>query len=549
MKAPRLALLIATLILAAAVSGCTAESRAADAIDVDGNAWTTHGLLRIAGDSKPDNLNPLIGTQVIDTDLSMFWGSYLFLLNDSFEFIPELATTLPTVANGGVSKDGKTIVYHLRPGVTWQDGVPFTADDVIYSWQQVMNPRNDAGSRQGYDLISKIDEPDKLTLVIHLKRRYAPFVATFFTMSGTTFCIMPEHLLDRYVDLNDVLYNRLPIGTGPFQVVYNAAGVIKMVANQHYWRGAPKLREIDYVTAPDDQTALNMVIDHRVDFYADAAQALEPQLHGIRGATVYLYPFTRFTDIGFNMQRPQLHDVRVRRALAYATDRNQLIDYVTHGVNLPADTDQPPFFWAHTDAVRKYPFNPRLAAVLLDKAGWKMGSDGIRHKDGLSMTLRMVGISGSSTVTQTETSLKAQWAQAGVNLVIENYTSDKLYGTRADGGIEQSGQFDVALEEWANGVDPDESQLFLCSFAPPAGWNIYHYCDPALDRAENDGLSHYARSTRKAAYDRVQAILDDDLPIFVLWFQQRQDVVNIDLKNYRPAPAVSPFWNSWQWEI
>ena len=132
---------------------------------------------------------------------------------------------------------------------------------------------------------------------------------------------------------------------------------------------------------------------------------------------------------------------------------------------------------------------------------------------------------------------------------IHNYNSDRLYDTKVQGGIEQNGLFDVALEDWANGVDPDESQLFMCGMAPPKGWNIYHYCDPRLDAAESAGIADYHTAMRKKDYDRVQQLLVDDLPIIVLWFQQRQDVASVDLEDYRPAHAVSPFWNAWQWRI
>ena len=548
MRRAALATLLGAVAIAA-LTACSGVAAPASGVEIDGNAWTKHGLLRMAGSSQPDNLNPLLGTQVIDTDLSLFWGAYLFLLDDKMRMQPELATAFPTVENGGVSRDGLRVVYHLRHGVQWQDGAPFTADDVIYTWRQLMNPRNDTGSRQGYDLIRRIDEPDPHTLVVHLRQKYAPFVATFFTMSATTYCVLPKHLLAKYPNLNNVPFNHSPIGTGPFKVASDSGGRIKMVANPHYWRGAPKLKEIDYDVMPSDQTILDMVKAHRIDFYVNAAQALEPQLHGIRGATIYLYPFTRFTDIGFNMARPQLRDPRVRKALAYATDRDQLIMHVTHGVNLPADGDQPPFFWAHDDQVTKYPYNPRLAGQLLDEAGWHLGPDGLRHRRGRTLNLLMVGFSGSSTTAEAEQWVKAEWREVGVTLTVQNFPSDKLYASEADGGIEQLGHFDVAFEEWANGVDPDESQLFLCHLRPPAGWNIYHYCNPALDAAENAALTDYARQRRKADYARVQEILAQDLPIFVIWFQQRQDVVNIDLKNYRPAQAVSPFWNSWQWEI
>ena len=537
------------LALAPLAAACSRIGQPAQGVEIDGNAWTRHGVLRMASSTQPDNLDPLLGTQTIDTDLSLFWGAYLFLFDDRSAVRPELATVVPTVENGGVSPDGLRITYHLRRGVRWQDGVPFNAADVVFSWRQVMNPRNDTGSRQGYELIRRIDTPDPYTLVVHLRQKWSPFVATFFTMSSTTYGILPKHLLAKYRDINDVPYNRLPIGTGPFRVVSNTGTTIEMTANPSYWRGPPRIHEIDFKVVRDDQTILDMVKQHQVDFYINAAQALEPQLHGIRGATVYVYPFTKFTDLGFNLTRPQLHDVRVRRALAYATDRSQLLTSVAHGVNLPADGDQPPFFWAHSDAVSRYPYDPSAAARLLDEAGWHQGRDGIRYREGRPLRLVMVGFSGSSTTEEAERWIKHQWRQVGIDLDIENYSSEKLYASQAEGGIEQIGKFDVAFEEWANGVDPDESQLFLCALRPPEGWNIYHYCDPALDGAEAKAVSDYGRDLRKRDYAHVQAILTSDLPIFVLWFQQRQDVVNIDLRNYRPANAVSPFWNTWQWEI
>jgi peptide/nickel transport system substrate-binding protein len=540
-----LAFVLAAVLLGAGVGCNPSEATTGD----DAFGQSRPGVLRMAGDQQPDNLNPLIGTQTIDTDLALLWSSYLFLWNDRDQFVPELATTVPSLENGGVSKNGLIVTYHLRRGVRWQDGAPFTAADVVYSWRQVMNPRNDTGSRQGYDLISRIDTPDNFTLVVHLKQKYAPFVATFFSMSGTTYGILPEHLLGKLRDVNNASFNQLPVGTGPFRVVSNDSVGIVLAANPDYWRGAPKLKEIDFRYIPRDREIIDLMRAHKIDFYENAAQALEPELHGIDGATVYLYPFTRWTDIGFNLARTQLKDRRVREALAYAIDRNRLIERVTHGVNFPADSDQPPFFWAHDAHVPTYPFNPAMARRLLDRAGWRVGKDGIRSRNGVTLKIQMVGATGSQTTADTEALIRHDWRAVGAQVFIRNYPSATLYGTIAEGGIEQVGKFDVAIEEWANGVDPDESQLFMCRFAPPVGWNIYHYCNPALDAAENAGLSDYRRDRRKAHYDRVQEILATDLPIIVLWFSQRQDVVNVNLQNYRPAHAVSPFWNAWQWAL
>ncbi|MDQ2818450.1 MAG: peptide ABC transporter substrate-binding protein [Candidatus Eremiobacteraeota bacterium] len=545
------ALSIAALLSAVALFGCTRISQSsAPANGGAPNPWTIHGVLRMAGRPEPDNLNGLTGTQSIDTDLSMFYGARLFDWSDRDEFVPELATQVPSLRNGGISKTGLTITYHLRRGVTWQDGAPFGADDVIYTWHQVMNSGNFVPSRLGYELIERIDEPDDYTLVVHLKKRFAPFLATFFTMSNTSYCILPKHLLGRYPNVNHVPYNNRPIGTGPFRVAsYEKGSLVRFVANQHYWRGPPKLKQIDYHIVPNDNTLLTQVRTHEIDFYYRASEAQVPSLRGIAGTRLMITPFTRFADIGLNAANPALRDVRVRRALAYATDRREIIAKVTHGVDEEADSDQPPFFWAHDDRVDRYAYSPARAAQLLGAAGWRPGPSGVRYKDGAPLQLTMVGFAGSSTAAAVQEVIQRQWRQIGVDVAIKNYSSALLYAPLGDGGIEQSGRFDAVFEEWANGTDPDESILFRCDKAPPAGWNIYHFCSRRLDAAEQVGQTQYDRSKRKAAYATVQEIVADQLPMIVVWFLRRADVVNTDLQNYRPARAVTPFWNTWEWSI
>ena len=514
------------------------------------NSWTIPGVLRIAGRQEPDTLMPIIGTQVVDTDLDMFWSGHLFNWSDENQFVPELATDVPTLENGGISKDGLTITYHLRKGVQWQDGAPFTADDVIFSWQQIMNPNNFVPSRLGYEDIARIDKQGDYTIVVHLKKRFAPFVATFFTMSNTTYGVIPKHLLSGMHDLNRTEYASKPIGTGPFIVAqYDKGSSIKFVANPHYWRGPPKLKEIDFRFIGNDNTALTLLKTHEIDFYYRAAQSLVPSLKDIPGTRVVLSPFTRFTDLGLNAGVPALSDIRVRKALAYGTDRGELIAKVTQGVSMPADSDQPPYLWAHADDVTKYPYDPSRAAALLDAAGWKLGAGGLRDKNGQPFALTLVGYTGSAVVTDTEAVIQRQWRQLGADVTIKNYPSDILYEAKGAGGIEQNGKFDAVVEQWANGIDPDDSILLKCDLAPPHGWNIYHFCSPRLDAAEDAALVEYDQNARKAQYAVVQQILTDQLPFLVLWFERDQHVINTDFQNFKPAHASTPFWNTWEWQI
>ncbi len=402
------------------------------------HAWTQPGLLRIAGLSEPDSLNPLVGNQQIDNDLSMFWAGYLFNLDDHNEFVPELATEMPTLRNGDISRDGLTIVYHLRRGVLWQDGAAFTAGDVLFTYRAIMNDRNNIPSRAGYDVIASLAAPDPHTVVVRLKRPWSPFVATFFTMSGTPYPVLPKHLLEKYPDINRIPYNSKPVGTGPFIMDgWQRGQKIVFHANPHYWRGRPKLDRIEYDPIPDENTVLTRLQAHEVDMEFNAPSVQYPTLQKLAGYNVLLTPFTQFAQLALNVKSPVLSDVRVRRALAYATNVPEFITDITHGVQVPGDSDQPSFSWAHASGLPRYTFDPARARRLLEAAGWQAGPDGVRTKAGQRLTLVAANVSGSSVGNAAFVLAQRQWRDVGVDLEVKNYVSSLFFAAYGAGGILQ----------------------------------------------------------------------------------------------------------------
>ncbi len=515
-----------------------------------GNAWTHHGLLRLANLQEPDTLNPVVGNQQIDFDLAFLWGGFLFNFSDRNEFVPELATEMPTLANGGISRDGKTIVYHLRRGVLWHDGKPFGADDVIFTWHAVMNKKNNVGSTVGYDDIASIEKRDASTIAVHLKTVYAPFTATFFVPSSNPYPVLPAHLLARYPDINRVAYNSQPVGTGPFVVQRWARGSkIVFSANPHYWRGAPKLKEIWYMPVPDENTIVTQLRSHEVDLEYNATQANFAQFKRLDGYRTVLTPFTGYAELAINTSAPILTDVRVRRALRYALDTKRIIADVTHDVDSPAITDQPAFSWAYTGDVARYLHDAAKSRALLDAARWKVGADGIRSKDGRRLSLVIAGSSGSATGNAVDILVQRDWHDVGIEAIVKNYPTSLFFASAGAGGIVQNSKFDVAFYSWLNGTDPDDATLFMCDQFPPAGQNAYRFCNAELDAAEHVALGQNDRAKRKIAYRTIQRILARDVPMIPMYFIRRISVQNSDLKNYRVAQAVTSFWNSYEWEI
>lgn len=515
------------------------------------NPWTLPGVLRIGVRPEPDNLNPLLAQQEIDSDFSMFWAGYLVSVDDNGHFLADLAAELPSVANGGISRDGRTIAYRLRRGVVWQDGAPFSADDIIFTWRTVMNPNNPVPSRVGYELIESIEKRGDNAVIVHLKRPYAPFVSIFLsTVSAYPYCVLPQHLLGKSTDINHAAFNTMPVGTGPYRVAqYEPHNFIRLVANEHYWRGPPKLKEVDIRIVPNDNTLATLIKTHEIDFYFRVPHVISQTLRGMDGITVVSSPYTRYVDIGFNLKSPILSDVRVRRALAYAIDKQALNNQVALGADIITDSDQPPFLWAYNEKVLRYRYDPARAVRLLEEAGWHLEADGVRRKQGAAFRIGLAGAAGDSLSIKARELLQAQWHRVGMDIDIKSYPTNILFASLPDGGVEMTGHYDVVFESFSNGADPDDSVLFECRWLPPAGENVYRFCDPALDAAEEAALASNIVATRKAAYDRIQNILATQLPIIPLWFERYDYAFNSDLREFRPAHVGPPFWNTWMWRL
>lgn len=545
------------LALAVGLAGCTRVDTASTTTGSAGavtsgqrHPWTKPGVLRLGSANDPDTLNPLLSAYQISTDLSMFWAGYLFNYSDANQLVPELATQVPTLQNGGIAKDGLTITYHLRKGVQWQDGAPFDASDVVFTWHAVMNPDNNVQTRTGYDDIVSIATPDRYTASVHLKKPYAPFVDSFLTMGSTAYPVLPKHLLAQYHDINRVAYNSKPIGTGPFVVQeWHRGQTLRMVANPHYWRAAPKLTAVEYYVIPDENTLATSMRTHELDFWYLASATNYPIASKIDGTRAVLTPFTQYSQLVFNTARPVLSDPNVRRALAFATDRRHLIDIVTYGVNILGEGDQPAFGWAHDPQLQSIPFDPVRARALLDSAGWRPGPDGVRLKNGQRLRLVFATTTGNAVGARMSVLLQAAWRAVGVEAEVKQYASALMFSTYQTGGILQGGKFDVAFSSWVNGIDPDDATVVMCDQFPPHGQNVFHFCNRDVDAAERIALTRYDHTVRKRAYATVQRILVDQVPWLTMWFTRRFDVVSDDLHGYKPAHAVTPFWNTWEYSI
>src|SRR5579864_7220139 len=167
-----------------ALTGCTKVSTGVGNTGNQSAAGPVPGVLRYAEIAEPDNLSTLLSTQIVTVDLSYLMFSYFFNVDDHDNFVPEIATEVPTLQNGGLSADGKTITYHLRQGVKWQDGAPLTSRDIVFTFHAIMNPKNNVQVHTGYDQIASVAAPDDYTVIVHMKRVFSPIIAYFMCPQG-----------------------------------------------------------------------------------------------------------------------------------------------------------------------------------------------------------------------------------------------------------------------------------------------------------------------------------------------------------------------------
>jgi peptide/nickel transport system substrate-binding protein len=542
----KLGLCLFALVL---LAGCTKVSQSTTPPVANGG--TIPGTLRYADIEEPISMNPLLRLDAVSTDMDMFVFSYFFNLDDKMHWVPELALEVPSYQNGGISKDGRTLTYHLRHGVKWQDGEPFTSHDVVFTTHAIQNPANNLQSRSGWEHVQSVEAPDPYTVKFHLDKIYASAIATYFS-EGSSYPVLPAHLLEKYPNLNQVPFNSNPVGTGPFKFVKWVHGDrVEFAANPLYWRGPPKLKRIIYKIIPNDNTIVTQLKTHEIDAWFRASSRIYPELVQLtsQGYRVQLEPSLVFSHVDLNQENPILAQLPVRQAIAYAIDRQRIIHDVTHDVNLVAYADQAPFAWSYEPNVVHYDYDPVKARQILDAAGWVVGPGGIRVKNGQRLEFQLAVAAGGATGEATEVILQQELHDVGISAVIKNYPTALFFAGYQQGGILQAGKYDAAIYAWVAGVDPDDESLYASYRIPPAGQNDMWWRDSIIDNAEKGALSSYDEATRKKYYSIIQKEIASQAVTIVLYFNKQVYTTSTNFKNFVPAPATSSNWNSWEWEM
>jgi peptide/nickel transport system substrate-binding protein len=484
---------------------------------------------------------------------TMEWGELLYQFmvkyDDRGQVVGDAATVVPSLANGGVSRDGRTVTYHLRPNLRFSDGVALTSADCAFSIAAILNPNNNVQSRYGYDDIAIASAPDPLTCVLHLKRPFAPLLALVFAPQG--FPLLPKHLLAQYPNFNRLPFSQHPIGSGPYRVVvWNHGDDVEMVPNPYYYAGKPKLAHLIVRFVSNPTTSVDRLRTGETDgLFNDESRGDAEILRGLRGYRMVATPINAVGALIFNTSDPLTRDARVRTALAQAIDIHSLIAKTYRGAMDSHAAGRGLFIWAYDPkAYPDIPYDPANADRLLDAAGWPRGADGVRTKGTRRMSILLIVQANTPGDAEIGNEIVQYERAVGVEATIKEYNPTLFVAPVAENGPVYSGHFEMALYPFLNGDDPDTTDQFACTNVPPRGYNKSRICDPTIDALLARGRSTFDPAIRKAVYAQLQARLYAQLPIALL-YQGRQINTFTTRLHHESGSLSSPFWNAAGWTL
>jgi len=456
------------------------------------------------------------------------------------DLAPHLDALLPLAVEQPV------IDFHLRRGVHFHDGHPFTAKDVLFTWQAIMDPANLSPRASDFEPVETIEVVDPYEVRVVYKRLFSPAI-TAWTMG-----ILPEHRLNRealerearakgltgdklaHFGMRDSSFNRHPIGTGPFRFVsWSSDQEIVLARFDDYWEGPAEYRDYVYRVLPD-------VFIQELEFRAGTIDSYGAEPHQVARykKDPRYQPFSRlgsgYSYIGYNLRQPLFQDVRVRKALGMAVDVEQIIRYLLYGEGERVTGPYPRTTPWYDPQTQPLPFDPAAAGKLLDEAGWRLGPDGIRAKDGKRLAFTLITNHGNAQRKAIGTIVQDQWRKIGVDCSFQLFEWAVFLKDFIN-----PGRFDACILGWSMGPDFDLYQLWHSSQTHPQQLNFVGYANPEADRLIERLRRTYDEATQTRLARRLHRVIAADAPYTFLYAPRGTTVLDKRIVVVRHNPDGS----------
>lgn len=507
-----------------------------------------------------DTLNPIYTNMWFVSVIYPIYACGTWMFDDQNAPYPYLVTEIPSVENGGITNEGRTFTLKLRDDIVWSDGEPITSADFKFTYDMLLSDTNAVSTRSPYDLIESFETPDDRTVVISFPEPFSPWLALLFSGSTNAMPIIPEHILRPVFDaegtLDTAAWNKAPtVGCGPFVLdEWQSGSFARFVANDNFWLGRPKLDELFFQFVPDDASMIAALVAGDGDIGTFFAYSDVPQLEEA-GITI-LNSFSGYNEgIYINMHEekgnPALKDVRVRQAIAYAFNREKLVQDLLLGLTGVAATDWDMSPWVDPN-ITPYPYDLDKAKALLAEAGWTdTNGDGTVDKDGVELILKW-GTTSREVRQNTQAVGQQDLAAAGIGIELLSYDADTFFLGYQDDG--PSANFSLDLIEYSDSPDfPDpNTEIWKCSDIPsdedPAGTSPTGLCDEKLDGLFQKQGTQVDFAERQQTFYEITNYIYDNAFWIGLWqdpdlFGFSDRMINVKMS------GATPFFNITEWDL
>ncbi|MFZ4716909.1 MAG: peptide-binding protein [Chthoniobacterales bacterium] len=436
----------------------------------------------------------------------------------------------PALEPGGKERPFKAepiIRFTLRDGVRWHDGAPFTSADVAFTCKAIMDEKVASPRRSDFELVSSVETPDPSTVVVRYKKPFSPALLSWMG------AILPEHLLGKLDPSRwPESYNRKPIGTGPFKFgSWKTNEFIRLVKNPDYFLGSPWLDSVVFRVLPDPLTLQLAFQTKQVDFWNVDPWAVKSFEKDPR-FDLFSAPGQAYNYIGWNLRRPLFSDPRVRKALAHAVNVPEMIKYIIYGRGVQSTGIFTPQMWFFDPSVKPLRYDPAAARTLLEEAGWKVGPDGIRVKDGKRFTFTLLANNGNEVRRDIATLVQDDLKRIGIEVKVEIYEWAVLLKR-----FVSKGEFDSIVMGWGLGYDFDQYAIWHSSQTHPEELNFIGYANPTVDHLLTELRQEYARPEIIRLAGKLQKEIYADQPYLFLFVPESTSVMWKDsYRIRRPGP-------------
>lgn len=518
-----------TLCLLLLASGCKRAS-APPSMPVsnnpqDGDAYVDASI----GDASM--LNPVLSSDSASNDINGQVFNGLVKYDKDLRVVGDLAESYK------VERGGLLITFKLRPNVRWHDGKPFTADDVLFTYSKLRDPKVHTPFSSDFEDIESVTAPDPLTVRVLYKRAFAPGLISW------GMGVIPKHIYAEG-DIHKNPANRAPIGTGPYRFrEWKTDRYILLDANEDYFEGRPHLSRYVYRIIPDQAVQFLEMRNRSLDSMSLTPDQFKAYDSMFEAHQRFRYPAFQYIYFGFNLRHPFFKEQKVREAIAYAIDRQTIVNGIVLGLGQPMSGPFPVSSWAHNTSVPPLPYDPEKAKSLLAEAGWKPDASGKLTRDGKVFQFTLMTNQGNKVRELCTQVIQQQLARVGINVnirIIEWSTFIREYLDKKN--------FDAVVMGWQVGRDPDNYLMWHSSQQKEGKYNFCSYSNPRVDQLLVEGRATFDQAKRKQIYWKIHEMIAQDYPYVFLYSPDTLTAIAKRIKGPELAPAGLG-WNYIRWYV